>query len=171
MAQPLTGVLQVLTESFVRGCCAAVHASICTTRVDLSRSKILCSLTPLWLMHYGCTPQSYNMVTESRALRLATRIRYEQKQHLGLRNARKQRFYATHKSSSRPTRRAITVTSDDGRYHWSELSTGEKAARSTQQSFNFLFASAGAIGTVCSRFPPREPLLMILDLCCLSSLH
>lgn len=53
------------------------------------------------------------------------------------------RSYAT---SLKPKRRAITVTNDDGRYHWSELSTGEKAARSTQQSFNFVFVSAGAIG-------------------------
>ncbi|KAK5958333.1 mitochondrial import inner membrane translocase subunit tim21 [Knufia fluminis] len=48
-----------------------------------------------------------------------------------------------------PSRRAITVTSDDGRYHWSELTTGEKAARSTQQSFNFVFVAAGAVGTIC----------------------
>lgn len=47
-----------------------------------------------------------------------------------------------------PTRRAITVTSDDGRYSWSELSRGEKAARSTQQTFNFLLVSAGAVLTV-----------------------
>jgi len=69
-----------------------------------------------------------------------------------------QRSYATQSSSgshpkspnhsSKHLGRAITVTSDDGRYRWDELSTGEKAARTTQQSFNFLLVSAGAVGTV-----------------------
>ncbi|RMZ79563.1 hypothetical protein DV737_g3415, partial [Chaetothyriales sp. CBS 132003] len=49
--------------------------------------------------------------------------------------------------SPSPGRRSITVTSDDGRYKWSELSTGEKAARSTQQTLNFLLAVAGLTGT------------------------
>lgn len=51
-------------------------------------------------------------------------------------------------NTSPPSRRAITVTTDDGRYNWSELSTSEKAARTTQQSFNFLLVTAGAIGTI-----------------------
>ncbi|RMZ86601.1 hypothetical protein DV736_g6173, partial [Chaetothyriales sp. CBS 134916] len=50
-------------------------------------------------------------------------------------------------SSPTPSRRSITVTSDDGRYNWSELSTGEKAARSTQQTFNFVLVVAGLTGT------------------------
>lgn len=53
-------------------------------------------------------------------------------------------------------RKAITVTSDDGRYNWSELSTREKAARTTQQSVNFVIVAAGAVGTVrldISAFP------------------
>ncbi|EHY60956.1 Mitochondrial import inner membrane translocase subunit tim21 [Exophiala dermatitidis] len=49
---------------------------------------------------------------------------------------------------SGPSRRAISVTSDDGRYNWSELSTGEKAARGTQQMFNFLLVSLGLVGTI-----------------------
>ncbi|KAJ9653996.1 mitochondrial import inner membrane translocase subunit tim21 [Neophaeococcomyces mojaviensis] len=70
-----------------------------------------------------------------------------------------QRSYATQSSlgsgprspnnNIKSSRRAITVTSDDGRYQWNELSTGEKAARTTQQSFNFLLVTAGAVGTVC----------------------
>lgn len=58
--------------------------------------------------------------------------------------------YSTTQSANGPgtSRRAITVTTDDGRYAWSELSTGEKAARSTQQSLNFLLVVAGAAGTV-----------------------
>ncbi|KAJ9614013.1 mitochondrial import inner membrane translocase subunit tim21 [Cladophialophora chaetospira] len=51
-------------------------------------------------------------------------------------------------TSSGPSRRAITVTTDDGRYDWKELSTGEKAARGTQQTFNFLLVSLGLVGTV-----------------------
>jgi hypothetical protein len=51
-------------------------------------------------------------------------------------------------SSNNPPRRAITVTSDDGRYNWSELSTSEKAARGTQQTFNFVIIAAGLVGTV-----------------------
>lgn len=39
------------------------------------------------------------------------------------------------------------MTSDDGRYHWSELSTGEKAARGTQQTFNTALVLAGIGGT------------------------
>ncbi|KAK6367369.1 uncharacterized protein PV06_06660 [Exophiala oligosperma] len=50
-------------------------------------------------------------------------------------------------SSSNTPRRAISVTSDDGRYNWSELSTSEKAARGTQQTFNFLVVAAGLVGT------------------------
>ncbi|KIX05111.1 uncharacterized protein Z518_05983 [Rhinocladiella mackenziei CBS 650.93] len=62
------------------------------------------------------------------------------------RRARKAARYAS--TSSGPNRRAITVTSDDGRYNWSELSMGEKAARGTQQTFNFLLVSLGLVGTV-----------------------
>jgi hypothetical protein len=51
-------------------------------------------------------------------------------------------------TSSGPSRRAITVTSDDGRYDWKDLSTGEKAARGTQQTFNFALVSLGLVGTV-----------------------
>src|SRR5579862_9180919 len=64
------------------------------------------------------------------------------------------RPYATQSSlggsgaNQHPPRKAITITSDDGRLHWSELSTREKAARSTQQSVNFLIVAAGAAGTV-----------------------
>lgn len=61
-----------------------------------------------------------------------------------------QRQYATNTSNTntKPLRRSITVTSDDGRYAWSELSKREKAARTTQQSFNFVFVTAGALATI-----------------------
>ena len=51
-------------------------------------------------------------------------------------------------TASGPSRRAVTVTTDDGRYNWNELSRGEKAARGTQQTFNFLLVSLGLVGTV-----------------------
>ncbi|KAM5461887.1 mitochondrial import inner membrane translocase subunit tim21 [Microsporum ferrugineum] len=61
--------------------------------------------------------------------------------------------YATQSSlnsskSAQPTRKSITVTSDDGTIKWGQLSRGEKAARATQQSVNFLVILAGAVMTV-----------------------
>ena len=63
--------------------------------------------------------------------------------------------YATHSSlgrdpgpNSAPVRKHITVVSDDGRLQWSDLSRGEKAARATQQSINFLVVAIGAVMTV-----------------------
>ena len=64
--------------------------------------------------------------------------------------------YATQSSlggsatSTNVPRKAVTVTTDDGRYRWSDLSIKEKAARSTQQSFNLALVAAGAVGTVRS---------------------
>jgi mitochondrial import inner membrane translocase subunit TIM21 len=64
-------------------------------------------------------------------------------------NGAPQRIHIRHAStSSGPSRRAVTVTTDDGRYSWNELSRGEKAARGTQQTFNFLLVSLGLAGTV-----------------------
>ncbi|WEW59818.1 mitochondrial import inner membrane translocase subunit tim21 [Emydomyces testavorans] len=62
------------------------------------------------------------------------------------------RRYATHSSlggasSTTPTRKQITVSSDDGRIRWGELSRREKAARATQQSVNLLIILVGAIMT------------------------
>ncbi|KAH8690767.1 TIM21-domain-containing protein [Talaromyces proteolyticus] len=50
-------------------------------------------------------------------------------------------------SSSGPTRKQISVMTDDGRYRWGELSGGEKVARATQQSFNFLIVALGVVMT------------------------
>ncbi|KAF2098793.1 TIM21-domain-containing protein [Rhizodiscina lignyota] len=44
-------------------------------------------------------------------------------------------------------RRQVTIASDDGRINWNELSTREKAARTTQQSFNLFVILAGVIMT------------------------
>ncbi|KAF3484219.1 import inner membrane translocase subunit tim-21 [Arthroderma uncinatum] len=60
--------------------------------------------------------------------------------------------YATQSSldsskNPQPKRKSITVTTDDGRIKWGQLSRGEKAARATQQSVNFLVILAGAVMT------------------------
>ncbi|PGH18696.1 hypothetical protein AJ80_04349 [Polytolypa hystricis UAMH7299] len=63
------------------------------------------------------------------------------------------RYYATQSSLGRTSalnnkpRKKITVTTDDGRLRWGELSRGEKAARATQQSVNFLVIIVGAVMT------------------------
>ena len=62
------------------------------------------------------------------------------------------RSYATHSSlggtEERASRRQVTVASDDGRVKWGQLSTREKAARTTQQSFNFAVIVTGLVATV-----------------------
>lgn len=55
-------------------------------------------------------------------------------------------------SASGPTRKQITVMSDDGRLRWSELTGKEKVARATQQSFNFMIVVIGAVMTVGLRY-------------------
>lgn len=70
------------------------------------------------------------------------------------------RLYATHSSlgassKSSTSRRQVTVANDDGHVRWGDLTTGEKAARSTQQSFNFLVIVAGVLATV-----RREPIVV-----------
>lgn len=46
-------------------------------------------------------------------------------------------------------RRSVTPFNDTGSVPWSELSSAEKAARATQQSFNFGLIMAGLVLTVC----------------------
>ncbi|KAF4308533.1 Mitochondrial inner membrane translocase complex subunit Tim21 [Botryosphaeria dothidea] len=62
------------------------------------------------------------------------------------------RRYATHSSlggasKSSSTRRQVTVANDDGHVRWGDLTAGEKVARSTQQSFNFLVVIVGILAT------------------------
>jgi mitochondrial import inner membrane translocase subunit TIM21 len=54
-----------------------------------------------------------------------------------------------------PKRKKVTAFNDDGHVPWSELSTGEKASRATQQSFNFGMIITGIVLTVRV---PRIPL-------------
>jgi import inner membrane translocase subunit TIM21 len=64
------------------------------------------------------------------------------------------RFYSIQSNlnaGSGPKRRsrAVTPFNDDGFVPWNELSAGEKAARATQQSFNFGMILVGIVLTVC----------------------
>ena len=54
-----------------------------------------------------------------------------------------------------PTRRSVTVTNDTGAVRWSDLSPGEKASRTVQQSMNLSVVLVGIAMTV--RFPPPPP--------------
>lgn len=67
------------------------------------------------------------------------------------------RLYATQTglgttgASPRPRRKAVTAFNDDGRVAWGDLTPREKAARTTQQTFNFGLILVGAALTVCSK--------------------
>ncbi|PQE33195.1 Mitochondrial import inner membrane translocase subunit tim21 protein [Rutstroemia sp. NJR-2017a WRK4] len=64
------------------------------------------------------------------------------------------RLYATHtglgttSSPSQPRRKAVTTFNDDGRVAWKDLSSRERVARTTQQTFNLGTVLVGAILTV-----------------------
>ena len=62
------------------------------------------------------------------------------------------RYYATPNTlpgTTEPSsRKQVTIGNDDGRVPWGQLSPGEKASRTTQQTFNFGVILAGAIGLV-----------------------
>lgn len=51
------------------------------------------------------------------------------------------------KNSAASRRKAVTVVNDTGRVPWENLSTGEKAARATQQTFNFGLVILGIVLT------------------------
>src|SRR5579871_6275976 len=70
------------------------------------------------------------------------------------------RFYATRpglgtsNAEAVRKRKAVTVLNDNGRVAWGDLSAKEKAARMTQQSFNFGVIITGVILTVRSSYSP-----------------
>lgn len=69
----------------------------------------------------------------------------------GLLYAPLRRGYATQstlRGSTTPSRKQITVVNDDGRVQWKDLSGREKAARTTQQTFNFGLVLLGFVMTV-----------------------
>jgi hypothetical protein len=64
------------------------------------------------------------------------------------------RLYATQtdlgttSNGTNPRRKKVTMLNDDGRVSWGNLTAREKAARTTQQTFNFGFILLGAVLTV-----------------------
>ena len=66
------------------------------------------------------------------------------------------RYYATSNTLAGTTksspRKQVTIGNDDGRVPWGQLSPREKAARTTQQTFNFGVILAGAVGLVRQLF-------------------
>jgi hypothetical protein len=50
--------------------------------------------------------------------------------------------------TSGPTRKQITVVSDDGRVKWGQLNAREKVARTTQKSFHLGIILTGVVMTV-----------------------
>lgn len=61
------------------------------------------------------------------------------------------RAYTSQTSSGNPpssSRKQVTIVNDDGRIQWKDLSVREKAARTTQQTFNFGIVLSGLLMTV-----------------------
>ena len=61
------------------------------------------------------------------------------------------RAYATHNTlggASGSSRKQVTVVNDDGRVNWGDLSTREKAARTTQKTFHMGVILTGLVMTV-----------------------
>ncbi|KAL9102449.1 MAG: hypothetical protein Q9163_002410 [Psora crenata] len=51
------------------------------------------------------------------------------------------------RNSAASSRKQVTIVNDDGRVQWQDLSPREKAARTTQQTFNLGLVLAGFVGT------------------------
>lgn len=79
----------------------------------------------------------------------------------------------TPKPGDQGRRQRVTVFNDDGRTAWGALSTGEKIARTTQQSFNFTLIAGGAAATVRHSshtvLPKGASDAFALTACCLHS--
>ena len=60
------------------------------------------------------------------------------------------------RATSTVLRKQVTVANDDGRVQWSDLSKTEKAARTTQQTFNLGVILAGLFMTVGLRMNPHS---------------
>ena len=61
------------------------------------------------------------------------------------------RFYAAAKglrAAGSSNRKQVTIRNDDGRVEWGDLTVGEKAARTTQQTFNLGVILVGLAMTV-----------------------
>jgi import inner membrane translocase subunit TIM21 len=78
---------------------------------------------------------------------------------------RRARARAAHTSTPHPTtppqpqRKSITLSGDTGQVRWSDLSPGEKAVRTTQQSVNLAVVAVGIFATVrlcCCAHPAKR---------------
>ncbi len=83
------------------------------------------------------------------------------------------RCYATSNSLGgvkTSSRKQVTIRNDDGRVRWEDLTVGEKAARTTQQTFNFGIILVGLSMTVRSRsnnvYPPLRLSRLELPIYC-----
>lgn len=62
-----------------------------------------------------------------------------------------------------PPRRSVTVTNDTGAVRWSDLSPGEKASRTVQQSMNLSVVLVGVAMTVCFPLPPPPSTILMIQ--------
>ena len=81
------------------------------------------------------------------------------------------RSVATEQSpkASSPRRKQVTVVNDNGSVKWVELSAGEKAARATQQTFNFGIIVLGIVMGVS--IPFDHIVLIYTGWCVIFSVH
>lgn len=70
------------------------------------------------------------------------------------------RSYAHGTGTANTTRKHVTVIGDDGKVQWKDLSIREKAARTTQQSFNLGVIVTGLLMTVWHAFKIDEIVLI-----------
>lgn len=82
------------------------------------------------------------------------------------------RSYAHGTGTANTTRKQVTVIGDDGKVQWRDLSIREKAARTTQQSFNLGVIVTGLLMTVWHAFKIDEIVLIFeVGWRCIPSLH
>lgn len=85
-------------------------------------------LPPLFIFQAGARPAILDAVTSASAVRTATTS-------------------SLPNQSAQARRKSVTVVNDTGAVPWTNLSAGEKAARATQQSFNFGIVALGIVLT------------------------
>ncbi len=94
--------------------------------------------------------------------------------HHGLLYAAFRRGYATQSTlggSTTPSRKQITISNDDGRVQWKDLSRREKAARTTQQTFNLGLVLLGFFMTVRHITRREESSSYKIGRCCIFPLQ
>ena len=84
------------------------------------------------------------------------------------------RTYATQSTvggTTKASRKQVTIVNDDGRINWSDLTTREKAARTTQKTFHLSIILAGLVMTVGNpkkrHRPPTDSFRVELHIYCM----